>query len=121
MSKLILIMIMVFTFSGCRSVPKKDLTTREGIIAAHFSVPVKEVSRLREKGYTHEESVGILFISTSSYLSEKEVIEKLKEGQDLKEISEDAGIDREKYTEKTQWVLKQIAEYSEEKQDPAEK
>ena len=120
MNKIILILVSVAILAGCRSVPRRDLSTREGIIAAHFTVPVKDVRRLFEKGYTEEESVGILFISAASHLEEKEVIKKLKQGQQLKDIAVDAGIDKEKYEEKTSWLLSRIDEYSEEKQVPEE-
>ncbi len=121
MNKIIfVIVIAVLIVSGCRSVPKRDLNTREGVIAAHFTVSVKDVSRLLAKGYSEEECVGILFISSSTHLNEKEVKEKLKEGQSLEEIASEAGITEEKYTETTRWILSQTAEYSEEKQLPEE-
>ncbi len=117
MNKIFISLVVgIIIVSGCRSVPRRDLSTREGIIAAHFTVPVKDVSRLLEKGFSEKECVGILFISSSSHFSEKDVRERLKEGESLEGIASEAGIPEEKYIETTEWILSQISEYSEEKQ-----
>ncbi len=107
----------VFAFSACRSVPRRELDTREGVIAAHFSVPVKDVTRLMDKGYSEEECVKILFISSSTYLTEKEVIQKLKEGQSFEEISAGAGIEAELFRDKTRWILEQSSSYLEKREE----
>ena len=122
MNKTVLIFTAAFFIisAGCAGVPKRDLSTREGIIAAHFTVPVRDVKRLLDEGYTEEECVGILFIESASHLREEDVKNKMKEDIPLEEIASGAGIPPETYRERTEWILRQVAEYSEEIQDQQE-
>ncbi|MGM0567594.1 MAG: hypothetical protein ACQESB_00085 [Elusimicrobiota bacterium] len=115
MNKIILIFLLSFTVTACRSVPKRNLTTKEGAVAAHFSVPEKEVKDLTDRGYSLKQSVGILFISNTTYLNKKEVVEKMQEGNSLNVIASDAGISEEKYNEKTSWIIENSIKYLEEK------
>jgi len=108
MIKLILAAVL-FAGMGCRSVPRRELGTPEGVIAGHFNMRPGEVRELKdEKDISREELVRVLLISSSTYLSEDEVIEKRKD-MEFDEIASGADLDPEFIEEEARRILEEAA------------
>jgi len=111
MNKKYLFIGIVFLFAGCSSVPKKDLSTRTGVIAAYFTVETEEVSQLREKGYDEDKIVKFLIVESGTYLTREEIEQKLQAGQTIEEIAAEAGIEEKELNEKSQKILEELSKY----------
>jgi hypothetical protein len=103
--------IFLIAIVGCSSIPKRNLSTSEGVIAAHFNLSEDQVDSLRGKDLSDEEIVKVLIISTGSYLTSDEILEIRKGDKTLEEIGEEAGIEPEILEGKTRELLQQISTY----------
>ncbi len=107
----LIIVSLVILFSACMSVPKKNLDTGPGLIAAQLGVEVKEVKEFKAGGYSDDEIIKILIISESSYLSLDEVKKKLNNAERIKDISQNAGIEEEILNREANRIKESIANY----------
>ncbi|MBN2407890.1 MAG: hypothetical protein JXJ19_09355 [Elusimicrobia bacterium] len=92
--------------------PKRNLATESGIIAANFNIEEEEVVSLREKGFDTGEIVKILIISEGSYLGQGEILMMVEEGKSFEEIGKKAGIDTETLQQRSDKIEKNLAKYS---------
>ena len=98
-----------FLLAGCSSMPKKDFSSREGVIAAFFGVPETDVKQLMgQKGITENSAIKILYISQSTYMKNDEVMAKLNGGEKIDEIAEKAGLKVSVMEEKTKELEESI-------------
>jgi hypothetical protein len=106
----ILMMSFILGVLGCSSVPQKNLTTENGIIAAHFTIHPYDVSRFKKTGLDTDQIIRILIISTASHLTTDDVIKIHKEGKAFEEIAAEVGISKELLDKRTEAVKKEISE-----------
>ncbi len=97
--------------SGCKSAPKRELDTREGVIAANFNLHREEVEKLSEKELTEDELIKLLIISKTTYLTPEEVYSRFLQGEELMAIGEEAGLTNKMLEEKYKLVKENIKDY----------
>lgn len=110
MKKLILIGFLLVLW-GCKSMPRKNLSTENGVIAAHFNIPENEVESLREKGMDDDSIIKMLIITTGSYLTTDEVLGMADEEMSLEEIALKTGIEQDLLQKKTDKIKQEISKY----------
>ena len=109
MTKKIITVILVFGIAACGSMPKKNLSTHNGVIAAHFNVEEEEVVSIKEKGFDEDSVLKILMISKSSYHSIQDVMNMMEAGETPEKIASDAGIEDTVFQERIESVKESIA------------
>lgn len=108
--KYLVFTLLVLMGFGCRSYPRRDLSTPEGIIAGYFNRKPSEVEKIKDQGLTREEIVGVLIISSATDLTQREILSKMLE-ESLENISEEAGLDAGTYKRLKENALREIARY----------
>ena len=103
--KLTFLFILVLSVSGCTLFSGRTPSTSTGIIADYFGRQRSEVRRLAEQGLAEDKVIKILLISTSSYLTENEVIEMM-DAHELVDIAAAAGLDPDTLKTRTARILK---------------
>ncbi|MGM0441253.1 MAG: hypothetical protein ACQEQC_02415 [Elusimicrobiota bacterium] len=106
-----LIVILCLILGSCKSVPKRNLETRNGVIAANFNLPPEKVENLRDKGLNEEEVIKFLIISKTTYLTTGEIYERFKKEENLADIGEEAGLSSENLKEKFNLIKENIEKY----------
>lgn len=103
--------ILMLVAAGCSSIPKKNLTTAEGVIAAHFNLPEEEVVKIQKEGLDDRDTISLLIISQSSHLTEDQVLGMINSGKTIDEIAKEAGIEPDTLKKKTDRIEKQVSKY----------
>ncbi|MFW6172400.1 MAG: hypothetical protein ACOC5T_01525 [Elusimicrobiota bacterium] len=98
---------IIFTSIGCRSVPKKDLSEKSGIIAAQFHMPVEIVKEIQKKGFSDKEVIQILIIAKSTHLTVEQVINKVQDNP-IKDIAQEMGISTDVLEENSEEILEKL-------------
>ncbi|MFH1416023.1 MAG: hypothetical protein ABIH89_08080 [Elusimicrobiota bacterium] len=109
MIKKIITVFLMFSIAACGSMPKKNLTTHNGIIAAHFNVGEEEVASIKEKGFDEDSMLKILMISRSSYHSIQDVVDMMEAGETPEKIANDAGIEEAVFQERIESIKESIS------------
>jgi len=94
--KYFLLAALLITAAGCRSYPKRDLSTSQGVLAGYFNRKPEAVRKLEEEGFSREDIAGIFLITSSTHLTEENVIEEMND-KTLEEIASEAGIMPEEF------------------------
>ncbi len=109
--KFFTVLVFVYALSGCRRGPRRDLSNIEGVTAAYFNVEKERVNKLSEREFSHTEIIKILMITQATHMQEKDVLERLEDGESLDNIAEDAGYEVEEFNRQVESIEENISSY----------
>lgn len=107
----IIIAVLLMLSFGCSSLPKKNLSSIRGKIAAHFRLFEEEVVELRDKGLNNNKIIKVLTISQGSYLTREEILNMMEGGKSLQEIAEEIGIEPDTLQDIADRIEEQLSDY----------
>ena len=96
---------------ACSSAPKRDLTTRSGVISAYFNIHAQQFDKVAEMGMEEDETLSLLIVATTTSLTVDDIVMRVKSGYLTADIISESGLDPELVQSKLDKLKAELSKY----------
>lgn len=80
---------------ACSSAPKKDLTTRGGVISAYFNIDQTEYEKLAKLDMQEDDTLLVLLLATATALTVEDIVMRIRSGYLIEDIVAESSLEAE--------------------------